>query len=273
MSETTLEGKPESVAVEPKSSKKANKVAEEKLMKYAILYFGDMMGKATLINYLNGTVAGNPGHIKPDKQLVIYQVTAGDKSENTKVSKGLETLIQEFGSPNQIVEIPAKFKNQSDAYIHGFNNSEFLTKIIDTMGDDVTFLAFTFDQSCFSGLSAMFDVGALETATDEYNASRPGKHPIRLIYENMQKDLGQETIKYFQRINEFYSMKKDQLAEDLNDTIKIDPDIMAEGKAKEVAKNYFLVHHTPDNSILIKATLDEKTPAEKTFYVSQYKLV
>jgi hypothetical protein len=271
MSEAILETKPEEIKPD-KVTKKANK-QEEKLVKYAVLYFGDMIGKATVINYLNGTVAGNPGFIKPDKQLVIYQVTAGDKAENAKVTKGLETLIQEYGSPNQIVEIPTKFKNQSDAYLHSFNNTEFMTKVIETMGDDVIFLAFTFDQSCFSGLAALFDVGALETATDEYNASRPDKHPIRLIYENMQKDLGQETIKYFQRINELYVMKKDQLAEDINDTIRIDPDVMAEGKAKEVAKHYFLVHNTSDNSILIKATLDEKKPTEKTFYVGQYKLM
>jgi hypothetical protein len=267
-----LDVQPKKTASEQKLKSVPKEVtkAEEKLPKYGILYFGDTMGKMTVINYLQGKVVGNENSIDPAKQLVIFNVQTKSESENNKVSKGLETLLSEFGTPNDIKEIPSTFKNHSDAYLHSFNNKEFIAKVIEVMGDEIRHLVFTFDNSCFTGLVGNFNVGQIETNTDEYNATRKDKHPVRLIYENSHKDLFVELQRYFEYIRTLFNTKKDaQAIELLNGNMEIDIEDMTDEKRKENAKNYFVARDTPETPLHIKTIIDNDP--NKTFYVRQYK--
>lgn len=271
MSEMVLEEKPQEET--KKSSKKGNK-AEENLPKFAILYFGDTMGKITIMNYLEGRVAGNEKHIDPAKQLVIFNVTTKSDAENNKVSKGLEHLISELGTPNEIRDIQSSFKNHSDAYLHSFNDKGFIGKVIETMGDEIRFLVFTGDNSAYTGLAGCFNVAAMETNTDAINAERKKseKHPIRLIYENAQKDLFNELQRYFEYIRTLFNLQKDSVANDLlNGNMEIDLNDMADEKLKRIAFNYIEARNSTDSvlPLQIKSVLDNDP--NKTFYVRQYK--
>lgn len=268
MAATVLEEKPKATVKDV--PKKAIKAEENipKLPKWALLYFGDTVGKLTLIQYLKGEVMGNVNHIDPAKQLVLFIATTNNATENSKVKTGLDILMKGFGTINEVTEIKTEFKNQSDAYLHAFNNESFLTKVIETMGDDIQFLVFTFDHSCFSGLNRNFDVAKLETFINNYNAANPDKPPKRLIYENVGRDIYTQTQKYFEVIRDLYGEKKDDIANGLLDNnIEIDTAELKDEKTKQVAANYFKVADTPELPLEITAKLDNA----KTFYVRQYK--
>lgn len=265
---TVLEEKPKNTIKDvPKKVIKAEGNTS-KLPKWAVLYFGDTVGKITLIQYLKGEVMGNINHIDPAKQLVLFVGTTNDATENSKVKNGLDTLMKQFGTINEVTDIKTEFKNQSDAYLHSFNNDSFLTKVIETMGDDIQFLVFTFDHSCFSGLNRSFNVAKLETFINNYNAANPDKPPKRLIYENVGRDIYSLTQKYFDIVRELYNQKKDDVANGLLDNnIEIDTTELKDEKTKEIAANYFKIADTVELPLGITAKLDDA----KTFYVRQYK--
>lgn len=243
---------------------------EEQRPKWVLLYFGDTIGQETLIKYVKGEVMGNPNHIDPSKQLVVFTVTTSDKSEDDKVDKTLQLITKEYGYIAGTKQLNVPYKNQSQAYLYCFNDPTMLEEIVKQMGEDIQFLCYTHDNSCFAGLADHFNIQQLETYFDKLNVDNKGKpsYPKRLVYENSQRDFIAETQKHFQSIQQLFNEKKDDIAIGLiNNSIDIDLKNITFDKVRNTMNNYLKSRMEGFESLSIKAKLDDKT----SFNVGQYK--